>query len=296
MKFKLFSNVGVYCAREAHLNTFRSKYSVQFKIGSGNFGDVFCVLSKEKCRRKYVAKVVQNSHDQQRVATDREYLPVEIWCLRQLSGHVNIVTYTEHFIIKGKFVVIMEYLKGYSDLFDYIEKFGKLSCRITRTIVRQLAEAIGYCFHRGIDHRDIKEENIMYHPETEHIKLIDMGSASILSPEPYTTLTGTDIYVPPEYYHKRRYFAKPAAVWSIGCVTFCCLTSTTPFNSIAAIVNTGPNWNLLQNAEDELSKDFVKSCMRIDEELRLKFSVLKYHMWLNDGIERLSNLDSGFSF
>ena len=56
----------------------------------------------------------------------------------------------------------------------------------------------------------------MYNPAGDQIKLIDFGSASILSNRAYNFVRGTDIYIPTEHYLNSQYRPKPAAVWAIG--------------------------------------------------------------------------------
>ena len=97
---------------------------------------------------------------------------------------------------------------------------------------------------------------IMYNHTGENFKLINFGSASILSSKPYTHIRGTDINLPPEHYLCNKYYPRPCAVWAICCLTFCCLTSQTPFTSLNQILNTVPDWKLLANCQED-TFDFV---------------------------------------
>ena len=287
MKLKLFSSCTATDNKQ--LDLFKRRYSIQSKLGNGTFGDVFCVQSK-KCKTKFAVKVVKKVSGQDMILFDDKVTPMEVWALSRLSGHPNIVRFVEHDMISDKHVIVTEYLRGYTDLFDYIEEYGRLSESRTRNIIIQVVEVIGFCFKMGIDHRDIKEENIMYNAAGEHIKLIDFGSASLLSNKPYSQVRGTDIYLPPEHYLCNRYYPRPGAVWAIGCLSFSCLTSNTPFTSLDQILHTGPDWTMLDHCPD-VTLDFMKTCLKVNEAQRMRFSLMRHHVWIADSIEEFSNLE-----
>ena len=287
MKLKLFSSC---TSTDNHqLDSFKRRYSIQSRLGKGTFGDVFRAQSK-KSKTKVVVKVVKYVRTQEKVIYEEKIIPIEIWALRRLSGHPNIVRFVDNDLISDKHVIVTEFLRGYFDLFDYIEEHGKMSESRARNIIKQVVEGISFCFKMGIDHRDIKEENIMYNPAGENVKLINFGSASVLSSKPYTHIRGTDINLPPEHYLCNKYYPRPCAVWAIGCLTFCCLTSQTPFTSLNQILDTGPDWKLLAHCQDD-TFDFVKTCLKVNEGQRIRFYLMKHHIWIADNIEDLSNLE-----
>ena len=87
------------------------------------------------------------------------------------------------------------------DLFNYIDHYGAMRTTAdAANIVTQLIEACYYLAREGVDHRDLKDENILYNPVTKKIKIIDFGSASALTTDAYYTYQGTDVYLPPEFY------------------------------------------------------------------------------------------------
>ena len=52
---------------------------------------------------------------------------------------------------------------------------------VNLALLKQVVDVIGFCFKMGVDHRGLNEENIMYNPSGNQIKLIDFGSALVLS-------------------------------------------------------------------------------------------------------------------
>ena len=49
------------------------------------------------------------------------------------------------------------------------------------SIAIRTADALGYAHKQGVVHRDIKPANIMYHLETDTVKVTDFGYINIIS-------------------------------------------------------------------------------------------------------------------
>ena len=86
--------------------------------------------------------------------------------------HPNIVRALETFDYHGRLYIVME-LCGGKDLYSrdpYTEDES-------RNIMIQLFQAIAYLHSKGIVHRDLKYENIMFANDTpkSEIKIIDFG-------------------------------------------------------------------------------------------------------------------------
>ena len=73
----------------------------------------------------------------------------------------------------------MELLKG-GDLAPFMQA-GRTCCRLDKvvSIVARAADALGYAHKQGVVHRDIKPANMMYHPETDTLKVTDFGIARL---------------------------------------------------------------------------------------------------------------------
>ena len=91
----------------------------------------------------------------------------------------------------------------------------------------------------------------MYNPAGYQIKLINFGSASILSNRAYNFVRGTDIYIPPEHYlnsQYRDYRPKPGAVWAIGVLgallsaVFLPSLLSLPSTRLSVLDRTGAYW------------------------------------------------------
>ncbi len=56
---------------------------------------------------------------------------------------------------------------------------------ISRHIARQLMIALQHCKSRGVLHRDVKLENILFNPESHELTLIDFGCGDYVRTTPY---------------------------------------------------------------------------------------------------------------
>jgi serine/threonine-protein kinase len=68
------------------------------------------------------------------------------------------------------------------------------------SIVARAAEALGYAHTQGVVHRDVKPANIMYHPETDTLKVTDFGIARLTDSSKTKTgmVLGTPSFMSPE--------------------------------------------------------------------------------------------------
>jgi serine/threonine-protein kinase len=75
-----------------------------------------------------------------------------------------------------------------------------LSIDAVVSIVARTADALGYAHKQGVVHRDIKPANIMYHPETDTVKVTDFGIARLTDSSKTKTgmVLGTPSYMSPE--------------------------------------------------------------------------------------------------
>ena len=124
---------------------------------------------------------------------------------------------------RSSFVLVMQRLDGFVDLFEFSRKHGAVNEEAVRIIAGQLVTCCMELSRAGICHRDIKDENILVNPETLEIRLIDFGCAS-REDSCYTSARGTPTYWPVEYFQHRLLGAEALTVWSIGAVLYILLT------------------------------------------------------------------------
>ena len=75
--------------------------------------------------------------------------------------------------------MIMEYAGG-GELLKFVEERGKLNEVDARKIFLQIVSAMSYCHTRGIVHRDLKLENVLFKCTTDLVvKIVDFGIAGV---------------------------------------------------------------------------------------------------------------------
>lgn len=190
----------MYISIKPH-SLFYENYLTVDRLG-GAFGDVYKCQHLKTPEIRAVKIVIGAQCCDMIWCNDREtFVPSEIFLWERCS-HENILQLLEiYFDSKSdRWFMVMEYLPGYVDLFDYVSKTGALSDRDSAVIIRQLIRVVWYLIHNKIDHRDIKDENLLYNPSTGSIKLIDFGVSETFVLKAYTTIKGTEVYIPPERY------------------------------------------------------------------------------------------------
>ncbi len=149
---------------------------------------------------------------------------------------VDIFDHGEH---DGVPFIAMEYLDG-EDLEERLRRLGRLDGESTYRVIAQVSRALSRAHSLGIVHRDLKPENIFLVQGDEHeiAKVLDFGIAKhdTYSLRDKATKTGsflgTPYYVSPEQARGKAIDYR-SDLWSLGVITFQCLTGRPPFESEA---------------------------------------------------------------
>ena len=93
--------------------------------------------------------------------------------------HKNIIDLYHAFAQEKTFCMIMECAPD-GELLAFVEEKGKIDEVSSRSIIKQIVSAITYCHAKGIVHRDLKMENVLFKDKnTLHIKVVDFGIAGV---------------------------------------------------------------------------------------------------------------------
>lgn len=120
---------------------------------------------------KAVTYALKSIHlDQCRDEILRQELLNEIYILQGLD-HPNIVKPIETFDFRDRLYLVLELCSG-GDLYSRDPYDETQACRIVHAVL----DAVAYMHSRGITHRDLKFENIMFSsPNSDNVKVIDFG-------------------------------------------------------------------------------------------------------------------------
>ncbi|WP_445633079.1 histidine kinase [Nostoc sp. DSM 114161] len=155
-----------------------------------------------------------------------------------ITKNLNIPGITHPYSLEpygNSYALVMEDFGGIS-LRSYTQKYS-LSLQEILEIARQIADILhDVCQHRVI-HKDIKPANILIHPESQQVKLIDFSIASLLPRETQeiqnpNVLEGTLAYLSPEQTGRmNRAIDYRSDFYALGVTLYELLTGKLPFES-----------------------------------------------------------------
>jgi serine/threonine-protein kinase len=175
------------------------RYQVEKELGKGAMGVVY--LGKDPKIGRVVAiktMALSQEFEAEELAEVKERFFREAETAGRLS-HPNIVTIYDAGEEHDLCYIAMELLKG-GDLVPFAKAGNLLPVEKAVSIVARAAEALGYAHRQGVVHRDIKPANMMYHPETDTLKVTDFGIARLTDSSKTKTgmVLGTPSYMSPE--------------------------------------------------------------------------------------------------
>ena len=120
------------------------------------------------------------------------------------------------------------------ELKDYIRLVDNVSEKVARSIILQTVQAMLYCHNRGVVHRDLKLENVLFKTQDFDgdrddftIKVIDFGIAGVGGDK---VDAGTISYMAPECFEGKCPTAPSIDVWAIGVMFYAMMCGQLPFH------------------------------------------------------------------
>jgi serine/threonine protein kinase len=207
------------------------KYKVVAHIATGGMGTVY-KATDEQLGRLVALKVLDS-----KMATKPNTLERFHREARHAAKliHKNIVTLYEYGQAKGRHFLALEFVDGI-DLYDYIERKGRLAPEESRRIVIQAVQALDHAYKQGITHRDIKPSNFLLTRDHDRmrVKLTDLGLARKADEDDFRvtragSTVGTVDYLAPEQARDSAAADIRSDIYSLGCTFFHMLTGNPPF-------------------------------------------------------------------
>lgn len=202
-------------------------YRIGDEIGRGRFGVVhrcYSVDSGEICAVKSVDKSLLAD------AVDFECAVREAK-IAQLASAGNPHAVQIHAVYEDATAIhlVMDLCDG-GDLFDRIAacEGAPMTEADAVAVMAAMMEALAICHRRGVAHRDVKPDNVLFDGEGR-LRLADFGSAERFGERrAMRGVVGTPYYVAPEVVAGREYGEK-VDVWSAGVVLYIMLGGIPPF-------------------------------------------------------------------
>ena len=211
--------VDVFSCGNKIMSDLPTEYRVLKKVGSGTFGVVYKVINNvtTEVRALKIARRDVYGFDDPDVDTSISLrdLQKEVYVLRLLGSHVNIISLTGVSQFRNNFYMEFEYVKLTLTEFlenndDFLDDGGD------KVLIKQLMLALSWCHSHDVLHGDIKPDNIMI-TEDMTLKLIDFGSSRIFKGSIINDEIVTLWYRPPEVLMRARMITKSVDIWSAGC-------------------------------------------------------------------------------
>lgn len=233
-------------------------------IAQGAFGKVYKVQSKVTGLLRAM-KVINNTILKDKEAKEQFFSEFSI--LKEMD-HPNIVRIYELYMDSDRFYIISELCEG-GTLLKTLKGTNTITEFQLMKIVRQILSALNYCHTKGIIHRDIKPDNIVFDNSSleSQLKLIDFGiSAKLEEGDKLRFPGGTIIFTAPEVFLGE--YDKKCDVWSTGVLIYLILTGEPPFyhknksRMVKSILRSGIDynnevWSLVSSECKQIVKDML---------------------------------------
>lgn len=206
-----------------------SGYKIVTELGSGAVAVVYLGI-QEKLERKVAIKVMEETTLQKNKQIAKRF-EREAKTAASLS-HSNIIQIYDAGKEDRYYYIVMEYLEESLRDRQMRAPRYKIIPDMAVDIVGDIMRALDYAHLKGIYHRDIKPDNIMFRQDGTPV-LLDFGIARIFNPSEDLTKSkmsmGTTYYMSPEQCRAQKDLDGRSDVYSLGVVLFEMLTGEKPY-------------------------------------------------------------------
>ena len=170
-------------------DTVEHAFIIRGVLGKGGFGVVYSGVRVQDGLSVAIKEVPVNKVLEWSMLGDRS-VPMELRLLYSCQSVPGVVRLIDFYDRGDYFLYIMEYSPSCRDLFDFISQKGPLEENFARELFKQVVDIVLQCYHLGVVHRDIKDENLIIDTNTGKLKLIDFGSGAFVKSDPFTDYDG----------------------------------------------------------------------------------------------------------
>jgi serine/threonine protein kinase len=204
-------------------------YKIVSELGSGAVAIVYLGI-QEKLERKVAVKVMEETTLQKNRQVAKRFVR-EAKTAASLS-HSNIIQIFDAGKEDRYYYIVMEYLEESLRERQMHSPKYKIVPDMALDIVADIMRALDYAHLKGIYHRDIKPDNIMFRQDGTPV-LLDFGIARIFDATEDLTKSkmsmGTTYYMSPEQCRAQKDLDGRSDVYSLGVVLYEMLTGEKPY-------------------------------------------------------------------
>lgn len=250
-------------------------------------------------QRHYACKTVLTDHV---IKGHLDELVNEIHIMRMLD-HPYIIRLFEVYQVEHKIWLITELCTG-GNLTT-----RKLSEPQVTVVLEQILQGVAYLHKRGVCHRDLKLENVLYeHSGTNSsIRLIDFGLSRTYDTDSLSKLTGAPYALSPEIVSESGPYTSKSDIWSLGVIVWVLIAGDYPFLKYPEEIKDEEKRNRLIRADysfgitwkgrgiSNSAKSFVKKCLQKNPDDRWTVNeALDFvqHTWIPSLQERWADMES----
>jgi eukaryotic-like serine/threonine-protein kinase len=215
------------------------KYRLTRMIGRGGMGSVWEGIHVTLGTRVAV-KFIDAEHAAS--AEARRRFENEARAAATLRSKHVVEVYDHGLMDDGRPFIVMEFLEG-EPLDKRVERLGRLPARDTARLITMVCRALAKAHAAGIVHRDLKPDNVFLVWDDEDgedvAKVVDFGIAKFtdskgpISATRTGSVLGTPYYMSPEQARGLRSVDYRSDLWSVGVITYRCMTGHLPFEGEA---------------------------------------------------------------
>ena len=232
-------------------------YEIISKVGRGKYANVFEGVNMTNNQRVILKAL--------KPLTKRK-IKREIFMMKRLKDGPNIIKQID--VVKDSGSHTISLIFEYVDNLDFRELYPKFTDQDVRFFMHETLVALDYCHSKGIMHRDVKPQNIVYDFNSKVQKLIDFGLSEFFFPNKNLTVrVSSQFFKAPELLLGYEHYDYSVDMWSLGCVFAAIIYKKEPFfhgsdledqlDKIASVLGTNELITYLEKYRIELEERFT---------------------------------------